>query len=75
MKLPMRSSRCSSGTLIPKRLTMSTDGTIEKVKINGVDAVLVNGKGLDWEANGVLYGVTSASLDKNDLIKVAESIR
>lgn len=54
---------------------MSTDGTIEKVKINGVDAVLVNGKGLDWEANGVLYGVTSASLDKNDLIKVAESIR
>jgi len=54
---------------------MSTDGTIEKVKINGVDAVFVNGKGLDWEANGVLYGVTSASLDKNDLIKVAESIR
>ncbi|MNB93990.1 hypothetical protein D3C75_411340 [compost metagenome] len=54
---------------------MSTDGTIEKVKINGADAVLVNGKGLDWEANGVLYGVTSASLDKNDLIKVAESIR
>ncbi len=54
---------------------MSTDGTIEKVKINGVDAVLVNGKGLDWEANEVLYGVTSASLDKNDLIKVAESIR
>ncbi|OMC79506.1 hypothetical protein BK125_04260 [Paenibacillus odorifer] len=54
---------------------MSTDGTIEKVKINGVDAVLFNGKGLDWEANEVLYGVTSASLDKNDLIKVAESIR
>lgn len=45
------------------------------MKINGVDAVLVNGKGLDWEANEVLYGVTSASLDKNDLIKVAESIR
>ncbi|MNO38397.1 hypothetical protein D3C76_284990 [compost metagenome] len=54
---------------------MSTDGTIEKVKINGVDAVLVNGKGLDWEANGVLYGVTSASLDKDDLVKVAASIR
>lgn len=53
---------------------MSTNGTIEKVKINGVDAVLANGKGLDWEANGVLYGVTSDYLDKNDLIKVAESI-
>jgi hypothetical protein len=54
---------------------MSTDGTIEKVEINGVDAVLVNGIGLDWEANGVLYGVTSASLDKDDLVKVAASIR
>ncbi|CAH1054605.1 DUF4367 domain-containing protein [Paenibacillus pseudetheri] len=53
---------------------MSTDGKIEKVKINGIDAVLYNGKAVDWEANGVLYGVTSASLDKDDLIKVAESI-
>ncbi|HBS47437.1 MAG TPA: hypothetical protein DEA91_28675, partial [Paenibacillus sp.] len=42
--------------------------------INGIDAVLYNGKAVDWEANGVLYGVTSASLDKDDLIKVAESI-
>jgi len=53
---------------------MSTNGTIENAKINGVDAVLNNGKAVDWEANGVLYGVTSASLDKDDLIKVAESI-
>lgn len=53
---------------------ISTDGTIEKVRINGIDVVLYNGKAVDWEANGVLYGVASDSLDKNDLIKVAESI-
>ncbi|WP_339317170.1 DUF4367 domain-containing protein [Paenibacillus sp. FSL R10-2734] len=53
---------------------MSTDGTIENVEINGVDAVFWNGKAIDWEANGVLYGVVSSSLDKDDLTKVAESI-
>lgn len=54
---------------------MSTDGTIEKVEINGVDAVMMNDRSVDWEANGVLYGVSSRSIDKNEIIKVAESIR
>ncbi len=54
---------------------MSTDGTIEKVKINGVDAIMMDDRSVDWEANGVLYNVSSRSIDKNEIIKVAESIR
>lgn len=54
---------------------MSTVGTMEKVKINGVEAVMMNDKSIDWEANGVLYGISSRSLDKNEILKVAESIR
>lgn len=54
---------------------MSTSGTMEQVKINGVDAVLMNDRSLDWEANGVMYYVGTRGLDKAEVIKIAESIR
>lgn len=54
---------------------MSTNGKMEKVKINGVDAVMVNDRSVHWEANGVLYDLASRSIDKNEILKVAESIR
>ena len=57
----------------------STDGDIEKIKINDSDAVLFDGnhgKNIDWEYNGVLYGLNGrGNVDQNDLIKIAESIK
>lgn len=54
----------------------STDGEIEKVKVNEVDAVICDGKSINWEANGVLYGLMGkGELSKDELIKIAESIK
>lgn len=57
----------------------STDGDIEKIKINDSEAVLFDGnhgKCIDWEYNGVLYGLNGrGNVDQNDLIKIAESIK
>lgn len=54
----------------------STDGEIEKVKVNEVDAVICDGKSIDWEANGVLYGLFGkGEISKDELIKIAESIK
>lgn len=54
---------------------MSTDGTIEQVELKGIDAVLMNNKDLDWEANGVLYGLSTRGLNRAEVLKIAESIR
>lgn len=54
---------------------MSTDGKVEQVKVNGIDAVLMNNRSLDWEANGVLYGFSTRGLDRDEIIRIAESIR
>lgn len=54
---------------------MSTSGKLEKVQVNGVDAVMVNGRNLDWEADGVLYGINTRGLDRAEVLKIAESIR
>ncbi len=49
---------------------------IEEVKINGVDAVLYDNSNLDWEANGVLYGIsTRGEVTRSELIKIAESVK
>ncbi|MBD8047156.1 DUF4367 domain-containing protein [Clostridium faecium] len=52
---------------------------IEKIKINGVDAVLSDGtksdKIIDWEANGVIYSIISKGITRDELIKLAESIK
>ncbi len=58
---------------------ISTDGDIEKIKINNSDAVIFDGrrgKCIDWEYNGVLYGLNGrGNVDQTDLIKMAESIK
>lgn len=54
---------------------MSTDGKIEQMKIKGADAVLMNDSHLEWEANGVLYGLSIRGLDRAEVLKIAESIR
>lgn len=53
-----------------------TDGKMEKVKVNGVDAVIIDDRYIDWEANGVLYGLSGrGEFTKDELIKIAESIK
>lgn len=55
----------------------ATGGTnVEEIKINGVDAVFYSNRNIDWESNGVLYGLSGrGEIDKSELIKIAESIR
>ncbi|MFD1175607.1 DUF4367 domain-containing protein [Paenibacillus puldeungensis] len=57
----------------------STTGTVEKAKVNGVDAVITDGHSIDWEADGVLYSVDAKevgeALDKSELIQIAESMK
>ncbi|RXI50518.1 hypothetical protein DP130_00675 [Clostridium tetani] len=49
---------------------------IEKVKINGADAVISNDKAIDWEYNKVLYGLSSRrNISNDELIKIGESIK
>ncbi|NMM64517.1 DUF4367 domain-containing protein [Clostridium sp. P21] len=53
-----------------------TDGKIEKVKVNGKDAVLSDNRSMDWENNGVLYGLSGrGAFGKDELIKIADSIK
>ena len=52
-----------------------TDGTVEKLKINGVDAILMDNKNIHFEANNTLYIIsTKGNISKEELIKMAESI-
>lgn len=52
-----------------------TEGKVEKVKVNGVDA-LVYDNTIDWEYNGVIYGMHGrGGATNNELIKIAESIK
>lgn len=49
---------------------------VEKIKINGVDAVLYDDENIDWEANGVIYGISAkGEVSRDELIKIAESIK
>lgn len=49
---------------------------VEEIKINGVDAIFYSDKNIDWEANGVIYGLSGrGEISKNELIKIAESIK
>lgn len=53
-----------------------TDGKIEKVKVNGKDAVVSDNRSMDWENNGVLYILSGrGEFGKNELIKIADSIK
>ncbi|MGG6314089.1 DUF4367 domain-containing protein [Paenibacillus macerans] len=57
----------------------STDGTLEKAKVRGADAVIANGNSIAWEADGVLYDLVAEgmdeTLDKSELIRIAESLK
>lgn len=50
-----------------------TDGSIEETKINGHKAVIMDGKSVDWEADGASYGVNGP--DKQEAVKIAESMK
>ena len=48
---------------------------IEKISINGADAILSEGSTIDWEANNTMYFLSGKNLTKDEAIKVAESIK
>lgn len=58
---------------------MGTDSKVEKIKINGIDAILEDNTNLDWEAYGNIYflnvGKTDGEVGKEELIKIAESVK
>ncbi|AOY75802.1 DUF4367 domain-containing protein [Clostridium formicaceticum] len=55
---------------------MATDGKIEKIKINGADAIISDNRSIDWEANNTLYMLSGrGEISKAELIKIAESIK
>lgn len=54
---------------------MSISGKMERVMVNGVDAIMMNDRSVDWEANGVLYGLSTRGLDRAEVLQIAESIR
>ncbi|MEK3795675.1 DUF4367 domain-containing protein [Paenibacillus sp. FSL R7-0204] len=54
--------------------SMATDDKVEQVKLKGTDAVLVSDRSLDWEINGVMYGLSTRGLDRAEVLKIAESI-
>ncbi|WP_025849481.1 DUF4367 domain-containing protein [Paenibacillus ehimensis] len=53
----------------------ATSNKIDLVKINGTDAIMSGEHTLDWEAGGVLYALTGKELQREEIIKIAESIR
>lgn len=57
--------------------SIATSGKVEGIKINDLDAVLVDEKNIDWEYDGVLYGLAGkkSGLDRSELIRIAESIQ
>ncbi|EHJ01599.1 hypothetical protein CDLVIII_5108 [Clostridium sp. DL-VIII] len=58
------------------KATLATDGDIENIKINGVDAILEDEHNIDWEVNNVVYFLNSGKdLSKDETIKIAESIK
>ncbi|GIO39264.1 hypothetical protein J41TS12_41250 [Paenibacillus antibioticophila] len=58
---------------------LSTESRVEEIKINGQPAALIGDSSIDWQSDGVLYSLaadkTGQSLSKEELIKIAESIK
>lgn len=48
---------------------------IEKIKINGADAILSNDRSINWEANNTIYFLSGKNIGKDEAIKIAESIK
>ncbi len=56
--------------------SIGTDEVVEEVQVNGVKAVMTGENSIDWEVDGVLYGIsTHGKIEKEQLIKMAESIK
>ncbi|MCM3698926.1 DUF4367 domain-containing protein [Paenibacillus macerans] len=52
-----------------------TDGKVEEVQLNGVKAILMDNSKLFWETKDALYDLSSRNVDRNEIIRIAESIR
>ncbi|WP_105617081.1 DUF4367 domain-containing protein [Vallitalea okinawensis] len=53
-----------------------TDGEIKEIDINGVKAIITDGRKINWETNDVLYGLSGGGvITEDELIKIAESIK
>ncbi|MBZ9622357.1 DUF4367 domain-containing protein [Clostridium sp. FP2] len=58
------------------KFASGTDGTIEEIKINGVNAVISENRNIDWETKNALYNLSGrGGITKSELIKIAESIK
>lgn len=55
--------------------TVGDAGDIEKININGVDAILSDSKNIDWEADNTIYYLSGKNIGKDEAIKIAESIK
>lgn len=56
--------------------TLTTDRAIEETKVNGYKAVLEDDKTLSWEADDISITIAgSDALNRNELFKVAESVK
>lgn len=53
----------------------ASDEKIQKVKVNGADAILIGNESVNWEANGMLYGIIGKDIGKDGVIKIAQSIK
>ncbi|MBA9084459.1 hypothetical protein FHR92_000916 [Fontibacillus solani] len=58
--------------------SVATDSIIEKSKVNGADAIITDGRSIDWEDREVLYGIHTSKMgekiETSELIRIAESI-
>ncbi|WP_425449871.1 DUF4367 domain-containing protein [Dethiothermospora halolimnae] len=54
---------------------LSTESEIKSVKINGIDAIIVGGRNIDWETDTVLYSISGKGvIGEKELINMAKSI-
>jgi hypothetical protein len=53
--------------------TLTTDGSVEKIEVKGHEAALVDGEAVEWEADGVNVLLICKTLDRDGLLKLAES--
>lgn len=55
--------------------SLSTDGKIDKIEINGMAAVLIKDRNIYWEFDGVIYSLYGiGEVKRDELIKIAESV-
>lgn len=55
--------------------TVGNAENIEKININGAEAILSNARNIDWEADGTIYFLSGKNIGKDEAIKIAESVK